>query len=112
MNLVHGAPQTSQTQDLAERDNQTVKQNVSNIIKEKKADETKWCNFVGEAAYKKNIPVHRATSKSPYELVFGILPQHQTISHTATATATTASCTATAVADHMNLEDVTVEDDK
>ena len=58
--------------------------------------------------------MHRATSKSPYEVVFGILPQQQTINQTATiATATsTASCTATAVAEHINLEDVTVEDDE
>ena len=112
--LVHGAPRTPQTQGLVERNNRTVKENLSNIIKEKQADKTEWCNFVEEAAYKKNITVHRATSKSPYEVVFGILPQHQTINQTATtATATsTASGTATAVAEHINLEDVTVEDDE
>ena len=35
------------------------------------------------------ITVHRPTSKNPNELVFGILPQHQT----ATAMATTAMAT-------------------
>ena len=82
--LVHGVPRTPQIQGLVERNNRTVKENLSNIIKEKQADKTKWCNFVEEAAYKKNITVHRAKSKSPYEVVFGILPQHQTINQTAT----------------------------
>ena len=59
--LVHGAPRKPQTQGLVERNNQT--------LKEKQADKTNWCNFIEEVAYKKNITVHRATSKSPYELL-------------------------------------------
>ena len=82
INLVHGAPQTSQTQGLVERNNQTVQQNLSNIIKEKKKlIKQNGSIFWGEAAYKTIITVHGATLKSPYELLFGILPQHQTISH-------------------------------
>lgn len=34
---------------------------------------------MGEAAYKKNITIHRATSRSPYELLFGIVPHTHTI---------------------------------
>ena len=37
INFVHGAPRTMKTQGLVERNNQTVKQKLSNIIKEKKS---------------------------------------------------------------------------
>lgn len=30
-----------------------------------------------EAAYKKNTAVHRATKKSPYEIVFGTMPHKE-----------------------------------
>ena len=74
IDLVHGAPRTPQTQGLVERNNRTVKGNLVNILKEKQVRLNTWCRFVGEAAYKRNVTIHRATSKSPYELVFGILP--------------------------------------
>ena len=45
-NLVHGAPRTPQTQGLVERNNRTVKENLSNIIQEKEADKTKWCSYL------------------------------------------------------------------
>ena len=74
IDLVHGAPRTPQTQGLVERNNRTVKENLANILKEKQVSLNPWCRFVGEASYKRNVTIHRATSKSPYELVFGILP--------------------------------------
>jgi len=37
---------------------------------------------VGEAAYKRNITKHRAVSRTPYELVFGILPHEGRIGTT------------------------------
>ena len=83
--LVHGAPRTPQTQGLVERNNRTAKENLTNILKEKKVSLDTWCLFLGEAAYKKSITKHRATSRTPYELVFGILPHqtHTTISPSA-----------------------------
>ena len=97
------------------RETTELSKKISRISsKKKKADKTKWRNFIGEAAYKENITAHRATPKSPSELVFGILSQHQTISHTTTtATATsTSSCTEKPVTDQLNVEDITVEDDE
>ena len=73
----HGAPRKPQTQGLVERNNRTIKENLSNIIKEKKEDPKRWCSFLGEACYKKNITLHRATKNSPYLLVFGIQPQQE-----------------------------------
>ena len=58
--LVHGAPRTPQTQGLVERNNRTAKENLKNILKEKKVSLDTWCLFLGEAAYKKNITKHRA----------------------------------------------------
>ena len=45
-NLVHGAPGTPQTQGLVERNNRTLKENLSSIIQEKEADKTKWCSYL------------------------------------------------------------------
>ena len=74
---VHGAPRTPTTQGLVERNNRTVKENMKNIITKKNDEEVKWCKTLSEAAYKKNIFVHSATGKSPYETVFGILPRKE-----------------------------------
>lgn len=75
---VHGAPRTPSTQGLVERNNRTVKENILNILKETDESLGKWCTVLGEAAYKKNITVHRAINKVPYEVVFGILPRKET----------------------------------
>lgn len=74
---VHGAPRTPQTQGLVERNNRTVKENLLNIMKENKADLRTWCSKLGEAAYKKNITIHRAIKETPYKLVFGIDPKKE-----------------------------------
>ena len=74
IDLVHGAPRTPRTRGLVERNNRTIKENLVNILKEKQVSLNTWCRFVGETAYKSNVTIHRATSKSPYELVFGIRP--------------------------------------
>ena len=74
---VHRAPRTPTTQGLVERNNRTVKENMKNIITEKNDEEVNWCKILSEAAYKKNIVVHSATGKSPYEAVFGILPRKE-----------------------------------
>ena len=48
-------------------------------MKERDESLGKWCTVLGEAAYKKNIPLHRAINKVPYEVVvFGILPRKET----------------------------------
>jgi len=72
----HGAPRTPTTQGLVEHNNHTVKENMKNIT-EKNDEEVNWCKTLSEAAYKKNIFVHSATGKSPYEAVFGILPRKE-----------------------------------
>ena len=71
---VHGAPRTPTTQGLVERNNKTIKENIRNILTEKKESYNNWCTVLGEAAYKKNITVHRAVAQTPYELVLGIKP--------------------------------------
>ena len=50
---LHVAPRKPSTQGLVERNNQTVKQNIRNILKEKKQSPSRWCQVLGEAAYKK-----------------------------------------------------------
>ena len=74
---VHGAPRTPQTQGLVERNNRTVKEKLSNILKEIQADHSSWCSKLGEAAYKKNITIHRVVRETPYRLVFGIDPKKE-----------------------------------
>ena len=71
---VHGAPRTPTTQGLVERGNRTFKENLSNILREKKAELNSWCSVLGEAAYKKNITIHAATKQIPYVAVFGTKP--------------------------------------
>ena len=74
---VHGAPRTPSTQGLVERNNRTVKENILNILKERDESLGKWCTVLGEAAYKKNITLHRALNKVPYEVVFSMLPRKE-----------------------------------
>ena len=47
---------------------------MNSILKEKKQETNKWCTILNEAAYKKNITIHTAIKKIPYEAVFGMLP--------------------------------------
>ena len=75
---LHVAPRKPSTKGLEERNNQTVKQNIKNILKEKKQSRNHCCQVLGEAAYKKNIVEHEATKQTPYELVFGIPPWKET----------------------------------
>ena len=81
---VHGAPRTSTTQGLVERNNRTVKENINNIINENNDGKANCCKILNEAAYKKNIVEQNATGKTPYEEVFGILPRKE--SHNADPT--------------------------
>ena len=71
---VHGAPRTPSTQGLEERSNCTVKKNITNILKERKENLNKWCTVLGEAAYKKNITLHRPINQVPYEVIFSMFP--------------------------------------
>lgn len=75
---VHGAPCTPSTQGLVERNNRTVKENVLNILKERDESLGKWCTVLREAAYKKNITLHRAINKVSYEVLHGMLPRKET----------------------------------
>ena len=75
---VHGASRTPTTQGLVERGNRTFKENLSNILREKKAELNSWCGVLGEAAYKKNITIHAATKPIPYVAVFGTKPWKET----------------------------------
>ena len=68
--LVHGAPRNPSTQGQVERNNSTVKVNITNVLKEKDLQSSHWCEVVHEAAYKKNISLHRAIRKTPYYVVF------------------------------------------
>ena len=74
---VHGAPRTPSTQGLVERNNRTVKENILNILKERDESLGKWCTVLGEAAYKKNITLHKAINKVPYEVVYSMLPRKE-----------------------------------
>ncbi|XP_068697451.1 KRAB-A domain-containing protein 2-like [Montipora foliosa] len=74
---VHGAPRMPRTQGLVERNNRTVKENLTNILKEIQAELSSWCSKLGEAAYEKNITMHRAVREIPYRLVFGIDPKKE-----------------------------------
>ena len=71
---VFGAPRTPTTQGLVERNNLTVKENITNILKERDQNLNKWCKVLSEGAYKKNISLHRAIKTVPYEVVFEMLP--------------------------------------
>ena len=73
----HRAPRKPQTQGLVGRNNRTIKENLTNILKKNQADVTTWCSRLGEAAYKKNITIHRAVKEIPYRLVFGIDPKKE-----------------------------------
>ena len=70
---VFGAPRTPTTQGLVERNKLTVKENITNILKERDQNLNKWCKVLSQAAYKKNISLHRAINKVPYDVVFGML---------------------------------------
>lgn len=70
---VYGAPRTPTTQGLVERNHRTIKENMTNIIKEKNEKKENWCKILNEAAYKKNVVTHSATGRTPYEAVFGFL---------------------------------------
>lgn len=59
----YGNPRTPTTQGLVERNNRTIKENMSNILKEKEKDNQKWCTILNEVAYKKNITVHSGTGR-------------------------------------------------
>lgn len=47
----HGAPRMPQTSALVERNNRTVKENLTNIPKENQAELCSWCSKLGEPAY-------------------------------------------------------------
>lgn len=66
---VHGAPRTPTTQGLVERGNRTFKENLSKILREKKAELNNWCS---EAAYKKkHHHAHDATKEIPFTATLG-----------------------------------------
>ena len=46
---VHTAPRTPQTQGSVKRKNRTLKENLTNTLKENQADLTTWCSRLGEA---------------------------------------------------------------
>ena len=75
--LVHGAPRNPSTQGQVERNNSTVKVDITNVLKEKDLQPSHWCEVVHEAAYKKNISLHRAIRKTPYCVVFGKEPNKE-----------------------------------
>ena len=75
--LVHGTPRNPSTQGQVERNNSTIKVNITNVLKEKDLQPSQWCEVVQEAAYKKNISLHRAIQKTPYYVVFGIEPNKE-----------------------------------
>ena len=75
--LVHGAPRNPSTQGQVERNNSTVKVNITNVLKEKDLQSSHWCEVVHEATYKKNISLHRAIQKTPYYVVFGKEPNKE-----------------------------------
>ena len=74
---VHGNTRTPTTQCLVECNNKTIKENMSNILQDKGKNNQTWCTILNEAAYKKNITVHSATKKTPYEIIFSIKPNKE-----------------------------------
>ena len=75
--MVHQETQVLCTQGQVERNNSTVKVNITNVLKEKDLQSSHWCEVVHEAAYKKNISLHRAIQKTPYYVVFGKEPNKE-----------------------------------
>ena len=57
-------PENHQLKVWFERNNQTVKQKITNILKEKKQSPNHWCQVLGEADYKKNIVEHEAPKQT------------------------------------------------
>ena len=68
---VHGAPRNPSTKGLVERANETTKENISNLIKEKTCHQTTGVNILEKQHIKKTI--HKAIGKIPYQIVFGCL---------------------------------------
>ena len=57
---VHGAPRNPSTQGQVEHNNSTIKVIITNIVKEKRVQPSKWCQVMHEVAYRRNISLHRA----------------------------------------------------
>lgn len=72
---VHGAPRTPTTQGLVERGNRTFKENLSKILREKKAELNNWCS---EAAYKKTSPCTWCNQRNSIYCYVGIQPWKET----------------------------------
>ena len=51
--FVHSASRNPSTQGQVERNNSTIKVNITNIVKEKGIQPNQWCQVVHEAATKK-----------------------------------------------------------
>ena len=78
ISLVHAAPRTPTMQGLVEGGKRTFKENISNILREKKAELNGWCSVLCEAAYKKNIAINATSKEISYGAVFGIKPWKET----------------------------------
>ena len=75
--FVHGAPRNPSTQGQVERNNSSIKVNITNIVKERGILRSNWCQVVHEAAYKKKISLHRAIQKTSYYVAFGKEPNKE-----------------------------------
>ena len=76
--FVLGAPRKPSTQGQVERNNSTIiKINITNVLKEKGLQPTKCCEVVHEAAYKKNISMHRAIDQNLHYVAFGEEPKKE-----------------------------------
>lgn len=52
---VHGAPRTPTTQGLVERNNRTIKENIRNILTEKKESYNNWCTVLEKQPTRKTL---------------------------------------------------------
>ena len=76
--LAQGAPRTPTTQGLVERSNRSWKEDMRALISSTPGkDIKKWCKYVSEACYIRNITYHRAIKVSPYEAVDGFKPHRE-----------------------------------
>ena len=70
---VHGAPRTPQTQGLVERNNRTVKENLSNILKEIQADHSSGVLNLEKQHIKKISPSTELSEKHPTDLCLELI---------------------------------------
>ena len=75
--IQHGAPRTPTTQGLIERSNRSCQEDLHTLIVSTTRSNSKWCSFLSNISYTRNITFHTAINTTPYQAVFGIKPHRE-----------------------------------